>query len=298
MALVVRQFTRMTDFAWDQIAWDVLITYLPYPDELLHVWLGYLDPSLAGYDAELAARLQPFVDRGLGLVDGFVGHLADRAGSEILLAVASDHGQVAVRRLLRPNVALLQAGILATGDDGEIDLARTRAVYFPGNAGYVVMNRRERPGGIVDPEQEETVRAEVRAALGAIRDPDTGHPVVLELIDPRDGAREPHTGGPTGGDLYLPLAPGYYLSGDHRGELISAIRPGGEHILDPQRPAMQAAFALSGPGVAAGVDLGRIRQIDIAPTLCALLGIEPPAQATGRILSRALERRGSGLPRN
>jgi len=222
MALVARQFTRMTDFAWDRIAWDLLITYLPYPDELLHVWLGYLDPSLPGHDAALAARLQPFVDRGLSLVDGFVGHLAERAGAEVVLAVASDHGQVAVRRLLRPNVALREADLLALGADGEIDLARTRAVYFPGNAGYFVINRRERPAGIVAPEQEQAVREEITAVLGAIRDPDTGEPVVLELIDPRDEAREPRTGGPTGGDLYLSLAPGYYVSGDHRGDLISA----------------------------------------------------------------------------
>jgi len=39
-----------------------------------------------------------------------------------------------------------------------------------------------------------------------------------------------------------------------------------------------------------GADLGLIRQIDVAPTLCLLLGIEPPAQATGVILRSALGR--------
>jgi arylsulfatase A-like enzyme len=51
---------------------------------------------------------------------------------------------------------------------------------------------------------------------------------------------------------------------------------------------MHASFAMAGPGVARGVDLGVIRQIDIAPTLAALLGLEPPAQATGRVLEKAL----------
>jgi hypothetical protein len=36
------------------------------------------------------------------------------------------------------------------------------------------------------------------------------------------------------------------------------------------------------------VDLGRIRQVDIAPTLAALLGLGPPAQAVGRVLEAAL----------
>jgi arylsulfatase A-like enzyme len=68
------------------------------------------------------------------------------------------------------------------------------------------------------------------------------------------------------------------------------VRPRGEHFLDPASPSMQTAFALAGAGVAAGADLGRIRQIDVAPTLCLLLGIEPPAQATGAVLTPALAR--------
>jgi arylsulfatase A-like enzyme len=45
---------------------------------------------------------------------------------------------------------------------------------------------------------------------------------------------------------------------------------------------------VAGPGVARGADLGSIRQVDIAPTLCALLGIDPPAQAVGSVLQKAL----------
>jgi arylsulfatase A-like enzyme len=54
---------------------------------------------------------------------------------------------------------------------------------------------------------------------------------------------------------------------------------------------MHAAFALAGAGVAERAQLGVIRQIDVAPTLCLLLGIEPPAQATGVVLLSALARR-------
>ena len=68
------------------------------------------------------------------------------------------------------------------------------------------------------------------------------------------------------------------------------IAPRGEHFLDPENPAMHAAFAMAGPGVAEGAQLGLIRQIDVAPTLCLLLGIEPPAQATGMVLRPALGR--------
>ena len=59
-------------------------------------------------------------------------------------------------------------------------------------------------------------------------------------------------------------------------------------MMDPQRRELHASFTVRGPGVAVGADLGFIRQIDIAPTLCALLGVHPPAQASGKVITGAL----------
>jgi hypothetical protein len=47
---------------------------------------------------------------------------------------------------------------------------------------------------------------------------------------------------------------------------------------------------MAGPGVAAGVDLGVIEQVDIAPTLALLLGMDPLAHAVGKPLAAALAR--------
>ncbi len=43
-----------------------------------------------------------------------------------------------------------------------------------------------------------------------------------------------------------------------------------------------------GPGVRAGERPGYAEQIDIVPTLCYLMGVQPPANADGRILAEAL----------
>ena len=290
-ALTIRQFTRLTDFAMDRTAWDLLVTYLPYPDSALHLWLGYLDPSLPGHDPDLARRLQPFLDEVLSAADAFVGHLVDHAGADVIVAVGADHGMGGVSRVVKPNVALKQAGLLALDAAGRIDLARTRAVYFPGNSAYFLINRTNREGGIVKPEEEEAVRRDVASAVQAIRDPGTGRAVATAVIDPREAkGRDPGIGGPEGGDLYLALLPGYDLSAEADGQVVEPVAPKGAHILNPERPEMLASFVVAGPGVAAGAKLGPIRQIDIAPTLCALLGISPPAQATGRILREALAR--------
>lgn len=287
--LVERQFRRLTEFGIDRTRWDVLVTYLPFPDEQFHLWRGYLDPGVPGHDPALARRLQPFMDQALGIADAFVGHIADKVGGGVLLAVTSDHGVMATNRTVAFNVALQKAGLLALTPEGDVDLFRTRAIYFPGNSGYFLVNRVGRREGIVKPEEEEAVIERLKAALRSIRDPETGGPVVTAMLDPRD-AHEPGIGGPNGGDLYVDVLPGYYASAALHGDLIIAREPTGEHLFSPQRPEMRAAFAVAGPGVARGVDLGLIRQIDIAPTLCALLGIDPPAQSHGDVLGRALER--------
>lgn len=292
VALVARQFTRLTTRMAARGRWDLLLTYLPYPDEALHAWHGHMDPALPGHDPRVAARLRPFVDAMLRIVDGYVGMLARLAEKEgAVLAVATDHGMTSANRVFRPNVALAGAGLLALSPEGEADLARTRAVYFPGNSGYVLLNRASRPGGIVRPDQETAVRREIEQALRAVRDPATGRPVVTDVIDPsRPGARA-GIGGPRGGDLYLVVAPGYDLNARPSGEVVEGQARRGTHFQEPQEPAMHGAFTIAGPGVAAGADLGVIRQIDVAPTLSALLGIDPPAQSTGTVLTKALAER-------
>jgi predicted AlkP superfamily phosphohydrolase/phosphomutase len=287
VALVIRELSGLLDFGFDRTRWNVLISYLPFPDELFHRWYGRLDASLPGYDPALAARLRPFMDRGLGLVDAFVGRVREKAEGAIV-AIASDHGHIGANRSIAWNVALQKAGLLSLARDGSVDLFRTRAMYFPGNSGYFLLNRVSRKEGIVLPDQEAAVLGELRSVLAGLTDPATGERLVTALYDANDASHEPRLGGPHGGDLYVDVAPGYYSSASLRGDLVRMIPAEGEHLYGPQRPSMKAAFSVAGPGVAAGVDLGEIRQIDIAPTLAKLLGIDPPAQATGRVLERCL----------
>lgn len=288
VSLVVRQFTRLTELGLERTPWDVLFTYLPYPDEALHLWLGRLDPELPGHDPVQAARLRPLLDQVLSLCDGFLGRIAELGGERTILAVVADHGQVATDRVVRPNAALAAARLLALDARGQVDLSGTRALYAPG--GFVLINRAARPGGIVLPAQEDAVRSAVARALTGIRDPQTGAAVVQDVLDPRESRAAPVFGGRTGGDLYLSLSSRYRVSSSLRGDTVELAAPKGDHFSNPDRPWVQAAFALAGPGVAAGVDLGVVRQIDIAPTLCALLGIDPPAHAVGEVLKRALGR--------
>jgi len=291
IALVARQFGRLNDFAIERTSFDLLVTYLPYPDEALHTWLGFVDASLPGHDAALGARVRPFLDEALRVVDGYVGRLASRLGEDAVLAIGADHGMVGVNRVFRPNVVLRDAGLLTVRDDGTIDAARSAIVYFTGNSGWLAVNRAAKPGGAVRPEDERALLDRAAAALNAFRDPRTGQPVVKAAAE-KGGAGAPEGSfGPRGGDLYLELARGYTLAGAAAGLAADDRLPMGDHFMAPGRREMHAGFTISGPGVAGGANLGVIRQIDVAPTLCALLGLEPPANATGRILDAALAKK-------
>ncbi len=281
--LVERQFERLLDFGATRTQWDLLVGYLPFPDEFLHMWWGLADPSLPGHDPVLGARLRIFLDEGLRIADAYVGALRRHAGRDVLLAVGADHGMTSVRTRVRMTAALREAGLLALDPEGHVDLARTK-VYYLEPSGYFLFNRVGRPGGSVRGDEEGALRARTQAMLRGLRDPRTGEPLVEEVFAP--GARE-GTGGPQGGDVYFRLVPHALPTGEASGDLVYDGAPRGEHILAPDRDDMHASFAVDGPGVKGGVDLGLIRQVDIAPTLAALIGLGPPAQSRGVVLERA-----------
>jgi len=274
-AHVVERFERLDDFCFERTDWSLLVTYLPYPDEVFHLWLGRLDPDLEGNDAALARRLLPYLDRALGLVDGYVAHLESRLGPEGVLAIGSDHGQIASRRSVQPNRVLAAAGLLATDARGALDLSRTLATYYAGNSGRVVVNRADRASGVVPADQVDQVLERATAALRAATDPGTGAPLFTGVMR-------------IGDELELVAAPGYDASPGLAGEPVVERAPAGVHLFGPERAEMHASFTVSGAGVAGGADLGVIRQIDVAPTLAALLGLEPPRDAEGEVLRGAL----------
>ncbi|WP_277212636.1 alkaline phosphatase family protein [Isoptericola croceus] len=80
------------------------------------------------------------------------------------------------------------------------------------------------------------------------------------------------------------------------GELVVEPEPGWSFGPTPRRPAgrhgatteLEVAFALAGAGVAPGRPPSGPRHVDVAPTVAALLGIDPPAGAQGRVLTEAL----------
>jgi hypothetical protein len=83
-------------------------------------------------------------------------------------------------------------------------------------------------------------------------------------------------------DTFLVQAP------DNSTELRQRRSPAYSHGYLPQYPAMYPLLVLAGDGFRKGVRIGHVRQIDIAPTITRLLGLEP-LDFDGRVLTEALQ---------
>lgn len=281
--LVVRQFMRGTEWGWGRFDPELATDYTPYPDEALHTFMAYADPRTPNVSGAGRANAARMLRRVYGLVDLRLAQFERFASRDpnTRLFVTGEHGMRPVWLAFKANVALRDAGLLATDSAGNIDLSRTRAAATRGS--WISVNRTTRKGGIVPPDSAAAVIAQVERVLRGVRD-SAGTPIVERIY--RSGTVEGDSlgiGGPAGGDVYFDLAPGYYWGPAATGTLVQPMAfPQGEHGYPSIDRDMQPALCVLG-GPSKG-RIGTARLIDIAPSAAAWIGIEPPAEATGRSL--------------
>src|SRR5262245_12206339 len=176
----------------------------------------------------------------------------DAALGKLLTGIES-HGALATTTL----ILVSDHGMTRT--EKRVDLAaalrraRIRARVF-GGGGFV--------GVRVEGGPEAEAKA-VRVARG----------LGLEAWRRGDAPAELRLGNPRFGDV-VALAP--------PGTAIGDARLLGVHGYRPEVPRMSALFAAVGGGVPAGLALGEVRSIDVAPTVLSLLGVPVPAWMEGR----------------
>jgi hypothetical protein len=288
--LVTRQYMRGAEFGWARSP-DLLVDYLPYPDEALHNWYAIAHSATPGISPEVRARAARLLSRAYDLVDRRVRQLRTLADASpgTMLVVTGEHGMRPSWLTFRPNVVLAQAGLLAVDTNGAIDLTRTKAAAS--RDGWILVNRDTRRGGIVPRDSVDAILGRVEQALRLARGPD-GAPIVTQIWRATSpGADSLGLAGPAGGDLYYGLAAGYYANAATRGEVAGPMeRPRGEHGFPSVDRDMWPALCMLGSGASAR-RIGPARAIDIAPTVSEWLGISPPADATGRSMLKEIRGR-------
>jgi len=261
--------------------WDLFFTYLPLLDEAGHDFL-LRDPRQGDYDeegGERRARYARHIEWAYQTADQILLEWMKAAPPETNFIVVSDHGMIPIHTNVNLNTLLAQASFRVTRDD----TAEVRA-YTSGSSAHIYVNLTgRRPQGVATEEKLEDTVARIVVACKGLRDPVTGEPV-LEVVLKRselDQVRLNHPG--RAGEVWVNARPGYQLRSriDPEALLFSDNRTGGQHGFQGTNRKIQAIFYAIGPGVPRA-NLGPVRQVDVAPTAAALLGIEPPKDNQGR----------------
>ena len=174
------------------------------------------------------------------------------------LLIVSDHGFRTFKYKIHPNVRLRESGLLSGGPD------------HPKGDAWVVPEGGTAMVYVTNPDRRAELVPQLRHIL-------TG----AEGIDRVYGADEFSTLGlptrPTNEqapDLLLAATPDYAFSAESEGSYITQVPEAGTHGYVNTDPKMQAIFIAWGAGIPKGIHLGNISNLDVAPTIAALLGLE------------------------
>lgn len=311
---MIRSFHQGADMArWcgERFGWDVLMVVLKLVDNLQHKTWKYIDPRWSGRNPRRAA----IVMNAFRELDRAIGDLLDYADQRrATVIMVSDHGHGSLEGKVYPNALLVQWGYLTlrgpvarlrraarrlwssngrqdlpSGHVGRhlpVDMMRSQAcVMHAGNAGFLYINLRGRqPGGIVERDDYERLREELRQRFLAVhmRDPDGREfPLFPEVHRPEElyGCRREDE--PWLPDLILIQHPNLavvrHLKGRRVIEWLPYRKLEGTHRFN-------GIFVACGPGIAPGRQV-EAHIVDCAPTILALLGQRIPDDMQGEVIT-------------
>ncbi|MCY4401485.1 MAG: alkaline phosphatase family protein [Candidatus Poribacteria bacterium] len=256
--------------------WDVLMVETHAPDYASHFFLSQAD-EISGAAPETIQRCREGLRRTYESVDNMIGQIAELADDETVVLICADHGGTPNQfRAVDIEKVLEETGFIVRQQNNKIDWTKTRALNVGLVHIFINLEGRE-PNGIVAAEDYEATQLEIIAALHAYRDEETGrHPFSLAVT--KADAEMLNLHGELVGDVVYALRPEF--DGAHGKQLPSvSFGIGGQH----------STFILSGAGVRNGVALERqVRVVDVAPTLCYLLGLPMPKNVEGGVVYEAL----------
>lgn len=235
------------------------------------VYQGFLEDIYLNAD-DYVGRLMPLIDKGWTLI------------------LTSDHGLLCSEEDELPFLGegfVMNVGVMSElgytvmkkdengKDTHEIDWSKTRAVAPRGNHIYINLKGRN-DQGIVDPEDKYELERQIIDDLYSYRM--NGKRVVNIALRNKDAVL-------------------LGLSGERSGDIIYFLEEGfnrlhGDALSTTEGyfgTSVSPIFVASGKGVKAGYVMQRqIREVDVAPTVAAIMGVRLPEQADGAVIHQIL----------
>lgn len=271
--------------------YEAIFTHVHNVDGIGHiVWpKGY--PHQADQE-ENAAAFREMMRETYRQTDRYLGkflHLLDEGWTVI---ITSDHGLITSTEEepalmgdpFGVNAKIMnELGFTALKKDAEgnllreIDWANTKAVANRGNHIWINLKGRNATG-IVEPEDKYKVEEEIIDALYNYRDPETGRRIISIAMRNKEAAILGFSG-PEVGDIVYWLEEGFNrVHGDslptQTGFYNTSVSP---------------IFIAAGQGIKENFVTTRVvREVDMAPTVAALMGVRMPAQNEGSVVHQIL----------
>lgn len=262
------------DHIWTEAARHIIRNHRP---NLLLYHLLSLDSAHHRYGPRSLAALTTMAQQDAAVARVLAA--VDEAGLTPTTAifVVSDHGFRLVKRQIRLNAALVRAGLIELKDE---KIVQSQAYVVPEGGTAMVY--------VAVPDPAGQILARTRAAIAEVEG-------VATIVEPAEFARlglpQP-VDNPQMGALFVIPKDGYAFSGAVAEPVVADAAEGslGAHGYVSSDPELGALFIASGAGIATGVTLNVIDNVDVAPTIARLLGLDL-GKVDGRVLTEALAER-------
>lgn len=243
-------WTRAACFMFKQYRPNLLLHHTLNTDSMHHRYGPGTDPSLSAL---------ALADRLLGDLVKTVEETGLRDRTTFL--IVTDHGFKKVDKYVYPNVVLKEAGLLKAAGP----TVQHADAYVLGGGGIAFVY-------VTDPARKAELLPQLKALLAKA-------PAIDRVIDASDA----HSlGMPTAeenagmGDLIIYAKEGYAFSSAVAGTEVTTptVNYGGTHGYFNGDRQLDGIFVASGAGIKKGVVLDRVRNLDVAPTVAHLLGLQ------------------------
>ena len=263
---------------------EVIFSHFHGPDMSGHMYMNVLKDR---YDSRYTEEeIYQLAVGTYEMTDAYIGeflHLLDEGWSVL---VFSDHGLLSRKGDFDPLIGdnfNVNAGVMCElgytvmkkdhygNDTADIDWEKTRAVQIGSNSIFINLKGRDRHG-IVDPADKWELEEQIITDLYGYRDPLTNHRVIALALHQKDAVLLGCGGDYTAGDIFFCVDEAYVY--DH-GESLSTAEGYANTSTSP-------IFVAAGEGIKEGFEMKLFpREVDVAPTAAALLGVRMPAQCEG-----------------
>jgi predicted AlkP superfamily phosphohydrolase/phosphomutase len=269
-----RYFDRMTEWVLAEEDADLVLAYHSSLDVYLHNCL-ITDPLQWAYSPGRALAAAEGLKRmGRSIDTSIASRWRALDPERDALVVVSDHGQLPIFEVVKPNRALADAGLVQIVDEDGRPRVAPDSPMIAVTGGtfihlYLNLSGRE-PGGVVTMDEAPEL---LRQAARVLADLEVeGRPAVEKIVS-REEASAIGLDHPSSGDLMVFLAPGFTASGGLEGPAVEASRYYGQHGFLASHDEMCGVLFARGVGIKKK-RLGEVEATSIAPMVARWLGFD------------------------